>query len=182
MALGEVYNVKTILLVQKIATAITSFVHCPGVLRVDVSENYFAITITITIPGKEDIQLVRFGKGNRLRHRYIYRCHHSYNYTDLYKQRLRYESSSKKCWNPNILTEIVCYMAKFPHGHDLSLLQLWDGLSYFITSDVVTMLLFNFYAYKQIMFAKLTMFCSYTGPKESKSISTISFKSLKPKK
>ena len=107
MALGEVYNVKTILLVQKIATANTSCVHCTGVLRVDVSENYFAITITITIPGKEDIQLVRFGKGNRLRHRYIYRCHHSYNYT---------------------------------------------------------MLLFNFYAYKQMMFAKLTMFCSYRAP------------------
>ena len=55
-------------------------------------------------------------------------------------------------------------MAKFPHEHDLSLLQLWDGLSYFITSDVVTMLLFNFYAYKQMMFAKLTMFCSYRAP------------------
>ena len=55
-------------------------------------------------------------------------------------------------------------MAKFPHGHDLSQLQLWDGLSYFITSDVVTMLLFNFYAYKQMMFAKLTMPCSYRAP------------------
>ena len=73
MVLGGIYNVKTILLVQKIATAITSCVHCPRGLRVDVSENYFAITISITIPGKEDIQLVRFGKGNRLRHRYIYR-------------------------------------------------------------------------------------------------------------
>ena len=53
MALGEVYrlyyNVETILLVYKIATAITSCVHCLGGLRVDVAENYFAITITITI-------------------------------------------------------------------------------------------------------------------------------------
>ena len=51
MALGEVYrlyyNVETILLVYKIATAITSCVHCLGGLRVDVAENYFAITITI---------------------------------------------------------------------------------------------------------------------------------------